>query len=57
MYEEIADEGHVRMRMNWVIVEIKNSKDIVKSRLTVRGKQGDKEGVRAESSTLKKGIK
>ena len=55
-YEEIKDEGQDRLGTNWVLVEkIKNGKNIIKARLTVRGDQEDTEGVRTDSPTVRKG--
>ena len=56
VYREVPDEGQPRIGTNWVITEkVINGEPGVKARLTVRGDQEEKVGVRKDSPTVRKG--
>ena len=56
VYEEVKDEGQIRIGTNWVLTEkIKYDLREIKARLTIRGDQEETTGVRKDSPTVRKG--
>ena len=56
VYEEVNDEGQVRIGTNWVLTEkVLNGVSKIKARLTIRGDQEETAGIRKDSPTVRKG--
>ena len=54
VYQEVDDEGEVRLGTNWVLTEKYTNKIKIKARLTIRGDQEETLGVKKDSPTVRK---
>ena len=56
VYEEVKDEGQVRLDTNWVLTcKVVKGVSVIKARLTIRGDQEDTSGIRKDSPTVRRG--